>query len=56
MENKVVKIFTVDFIYLLFFISMIFLIVSGKNILDVSYFLLVSFYYIELKLYNKKII
>lgn len=56
MENKVKKIFTVDFFYLLFLLGMIPLIVSNKSILDFSYFVIITFCYIKLKLCEKKII
>ncbi len=55
MNQKLKKIFTVDFFYLLFLLGMIPLIVSYKSILDLSYFLIITFCYIKLKLYEKKI-
>lgn len=56
MEEKLKKLFTVDFFYLLFSIGMIPMVVSGKNILDLGYYIIITFCYIKLKLYNKKII
>lgn len=50
------KIFTVNFFYLLFLIMMIPLIMSEKSIIDIAYFLVITYYYIKLKLYDKKII
>ena len=56
MENKVKKIFTVDFFYLLFLIAMIPIMIGSKSILDLSYFVIITYNYIKLKLYEKKII
>ena len=56
MEKKLKKLLTVDFFYLLFSMGMIPLIVSDRNILDIGYYIVITFYYIKFKLYDKKII
>lgn len=52
-QEKVFKLLTVDNFYFLFSIIFIIAIVKYKNYLDVSYFLLVTFYYIRLKLHRR---
>lgn len=56
MEEKLKKLLTVDFFYLLFSVGMIPLIVSCKNLLDIGYYVIITICYIRLKLYDKKII
>lgn len=56
MNNKVEKLFNVDFFYLLFIFGMVPLIIISRCILDFLYFLMITFYYIKFKLYEKKII
>lgn len=56
MEEKLKKLLTVDFFYLLFSVVMIHLIVSCKNLLDIGYYIIITTCYIRLKLYDKKII
>ena len=50
------KLFTVDFFYTLYFIGMTFLIISDRSIIDLGYFIVITYYYIKLKIHNKKYI
>lgn len=56
MEDKVMKIFTVNKFYALFVIIMGYLIINERDILDCAYFVIITFYYIKLKLHQRGII
>lgn len=54
MENKVMKIFTVNKFYAFFVIIMVSFIVTEKNILDVAYLAMMTYYYIKFKLHQRE--
>ncbi len=56
MNAKVMKLVNFDSFYCAFFIISIYIIASYKNYLDIAYFLLVSFYYIRIKLHQRKVL
>lgn len=55
MEDKVIKIFTVNRCYALFVIVMLTLIIEEHNIFDCVYFVIITYYYIQLKLHQRGI-
>ncbi len=55
MQEKIKKWINLDSFYMVFVLLFVNLIISSKNILDIAYFLLVTFYYIRMKLHKKKI-
>lgn len=56
MQHKIEKLFTVNFFYSLFLLAMLPLVIIGKEPIDILYFVIITIYYIKLKLYEKKII
>lgn len=57
MSNDVIKkLINLDSIYFLSSIFLLSLIYSDRNFLDVVYLLVVTFYYIRIKVHRKKII
>ena len=56
MQHRIEKLFTVNFFYSLFLLVMLPLVIVGKEPIDILYFVIITIYYIKLKLYEKKII
>lgn len=56
MEDKVMKIFTVNKFYTFFVIVMLTIIIKGKEIIDIGYFIIVTYYFIKLKLHQRGIL
>lgn len=54
MENKVMKIFTVNKFYAFFVIIMVSFIVTEQSIIDVAYFIIVTYYFIKFKLHQRE--
>ena len=52
MQDKLEKMFSLDSMYISLGILLIIYIVEEKNIIDVMYFLLLTFYYIKIKVYR----
>lgn len=51
-QARVVKLLNLDNLYILFFIISMVSIFSSRNYLDVSYFLLITFNYIRIKIHR----
>lgn len=55
MNSKIMKLINFDSFYILFTIVFLSLIITYRNFLDIAYFLLMTFYYVRIKLHSKKI-
>lgn len=55
-EEKILKLINVNNFYILFSVVMIGVIFRFKSYLDISYFLLVTFYYMRLKFHQKEVL
>ena len=51
----VTKLLNIDLLYVLVSITLIVLIYHGHNILDIFYFLIITYYYIRVKVHRKKL-
>lgn len=49
-QHRIEKLFTVNFFYSLFLVTMLPLVIIGKEPIDILYFIIISIYYIKLKL------
>lgn len=54
-QSKVSRILTINNFYLIYALLMILLIIDSKSMLDILYFLVISFYYIRIKIYQKRV-
>ena len=54
MQRRIEKLFTVNFFYSLFLLVMLPLVIIGKEPIDILYFVIITIYYIKLKLYEKR--
>ncbi len=52
MQNKLEKMFSLDSMYISLAVFLIIYIFEEKNIIDVIYFFVVTFYYIKIKIYR----
>ncbi len=53
-QTKVVKLLTLDNLYIIFLCFSLIAIINYKNYLDISYFLLITFQYIRIKIHRSK--
>ena len=53
-QTKMVKLLTLDNLYRIFFIFSLIVIIHDQNYLDISYFLLITFQYIRIKIHRSR--
>ena len=55
MQDRILKCLNLDNFYIIFLIISLTVIISSRNYLDVSYFLLITLNYIRLKIHQRRI-
>lgn len=54
-QNKISKLLNINYLYFAYTFFMILLIVDSKSILDIVYFLVVTFHYVRIKIHQRSV-